>query len=190
MMDLIKIQKIDNHSKIKKVLLDSILKNPGVKWTNNNSDKEINYNVSNTDWQQKKSGIIQNDGSIWDYSEFYVKNIKPYFKKYDFVNCDRINVHNVWYHQYLKDDFHGWHVHGECQFASIYYLELPDKKHCTEFYDSINSKLVKFDTEEGDLIIFPSFIPHQSPKILDNSRKTIISANFSFDYLNKASYEF
>ena len=69
MMDLIKIQKIDNHSEIKKVLLDWILKNPGVKWTSNNSDKEINYNVSNTDWHQKKSS------SIWDYSKFYVKNI-------------------------------------------------------------------------------------------------------------------
>ena len=180
MMDLIKIQKINNHSKIKKVLLDLILRYPGVKWTSNNLDKEINYNVSNTDWEQKQS----------DYVEPYVKNIKSYLKKYDFVNCDKIHLHDVWYHQYFKDDFHGWHVHGGCQFASIYYLELPNKKHCTEFYDSINNKLVKFNVEEGDLIMFPSYIPHQSPKILDDSRKTVISANFSFIRLEKEHYKF
>ena len=179
-MDLIKIQKIDNHSEIRKILLDLISKYPGVKWTNNNTEEEINYNVSNTDWQQKQSS----------YVEPYVKNIKPYLKIYDFVNCDKIHLHDVWYHQYFKDDFHGWHVHGGCQFASIYYLELPNKKHRTEFYDSINNKLVKFDVEEGDLIMFPSYIPHQSPKISDDSRKTIISANFSFIRLEKEHYKF
>ena len=43
--------------------------------------------------------------------------------------------------------------------------------------------------QEGDLIIFPSYIPHRAVKVLDEGRKTIISANYSLELLDKKFYE-
>ena len=180
MMDLVKIKKIDNHSKIKQTLLDLIDEEKGYKWSNGDHNTDVKYNVSKTDWQQPSS----------KYVTFYLKNMKEYFEEYDFVNCSQAKVHNIWFHQYYKNDFHGWHVHGGCQFASVYYLELPNKEYATQFYDYNDDKVINVNVEEGDLIIFPSFIPHQSPKILDDSRKTVISANYSFEELKKFYYEF
>ena len=181
MQNLIKIQKISNHLEFKKTLLYLIENYPSIKWTSNNLDKTLNYNVSKTDWEDDKPK---------DYINIYLKNINKYFYNYDFIKSSVIKVHNVWFHQYNKNDFHDWHLHGGCHFASIYYLELKNKDYETEFYDYENNKIIKFNIEEGDLIIFPAFIPHRSPKILDDNRKTIIAANFSFDNLKNTYYNF
>jgi|TARA_R100001460_G_scaffold58532_1_gene98356 hypothetical protein len=180
MMDLIKIRKVEKHSEMKPTLLNLIDAEKGFKWSNGDHDTDVKYNVSKTDWEQRPS----------NYVDFYLTHMKEYFEEYDFVNCSQGRVHNVWFHQYHKNDFHGWHVHGGCQFASVYYLELPNKKFATQFYDYNKHEVINVDVEEGDLVIFPSFIPHQSPKVLDDGRKTVISANYSFEELKKFYYEF
>jgi len=38
--------------------------------------------------------------------------------------------------------------------------------------------------KEGDIVIFPSFIVHRAPKVLLNIKKTIISFNLQFDFIN------
>jgi len=178
-MDLIKIQKIENHIDIKDKLLDLISNTPGEKWTNTNKT-DLDYNVTFTDWRVKGEH---------DYKKYYLEQIYPYFEKFDFISSTKSIIHNIWFHQYHKNDYHDWHIHGACQFASIYYLELPNKKYSTEFYDYNNKKVKKFNVEEGDLIIFPSYTPHRAIKVLDNNRKTIISANYSLELLDKKFYE-
>jgi hypothetical protein len=70
MQNLIKIQKISNHLEFKKTLLYLIENYPSIKWTSNNLDKTLNYNVSKTDWEDDKPK---------DYINIYLKNIKKYF---------------------------------------------------------------------------------------------------------------
>ena len=57
----------------------------------------------------------------------------------------------------------------------MYYLEL-ENNNSTVFYDMQNKKEIKYNLEEGDLITFPSLLPHKS-QINTNGRKTIISYN-------------
>ena len=180
MMNLIKIQKIENHKDIKNKLLSLISETPKKRWTSDEDRIDLGFDVSLTDWQV--------DGEF-DYRKFYLENVNKYFERYDFINSSKSLIHNIWFHQYHKNDYHDWHIHAGCQFASIYYLELPNKKYSTEFYDYKYKEIKKFDVEEGDLIIFPSFIPHRAVKILDNDRKTIISANYSLELLDKNFYE-
>ena len=179
-MNLTKIQKVKNHKDIKHNLLNLIAKTPGSKWIN--SDKtDLDYNVTFTDWEVDQE---------YEYKNYYLKQIYPYFENMEkFINCCRSIIHNVWFHQYHKNDFHDWHIHAGCQFASVYYLELPNKKYSTEFYDYEKKKIIRYNIEEGDIIIFPSYIPHRASKVLDNKRKTIISANYSLQLLDKKFYE-
>ena len=180
MMNLIKIQKIKNHKDIKNKLLSLISETPKKRWTNNESKSDLGFDVSLTDWQV--------DGEF-EYRKFYLENVNKYFERYDFINSSKSLIHNVWFHQYYKNDYHNWHIHAGCQFASVYYLELPNKKYSTEFYDYKYKEIKKFDVEEGDLIIFPSYTPHRAIKVLEDGRKTIISANYSFELLDKNFYE-
>ena len=179
-MTLIKIQKVKNHTDIKEKLLSLISNTPKKRWSNDNSKTDLGFDVSYTDWQVEGE---------FEYRKFYLENVNKYFGNYDFINSSKSLIHNIWFHQYHKNDYHNWHIHAGCQFASIYYLELPNKKYSTEFYDYKYKEIKKYDVEEGDLIIFPSFIPHSAIKILEENRKTIISANYSFELLDKNFYE-
>ena len=179
-MNLTKIQKVKNHIDIKDKLLDLISNTPGEMYTST-SKTDLNYNITFSDWSVKKDH---------DYKKYYLEQIFPYFENMQqFINCCKSVIHNVWFHQYNKHDFHDWHIHGGCHFASVYYLELPNKKYATEFYDFENKKTIKYNMQEGDLIIFPSYIPHRAVKVLDEGRKTIISANYSLELLDKKFYE-
>ena len=61
----------------------------------------------------------------------------------------------------------------------VYYIELDNKDKSTEFYDSVKKEKFQLDVKEGDIVVFPSFIPHRSPKIVTDNRKTIISCNIN-----------
>ena len=56
-------------------------------------------------------------------------------------------------------------------------MNLNDKNYNTEFYDTTKKQKFTLDVKEGDIVVFPSFIPHRSPAIVTNDRKTIISCN-------------
>ncbi len=88
----------------------------------------------------------------------------------------KINIHDVWYQQYLEGDTHGWHIHGQ-HFTGVYYLEFPEGCSKTEICSPYDLKSRTIDVVEGDFIVFPAHYIHRG---LPNTkkRKTIISYNF------------
>lgn len=79
-----------------------------------------------------------------------------------------------WFQQYIQGSDFGWHQHNG-HWAMVYYIELPEKNESTEFLNYGH-----FDVKEGDILFFPTFLVHRSPKIKSNLRKTIISTNLNF----------
>ena len=59
-------------------------------------------------------------------------------------------------------------------FSNVYFLECP-KGMSTKFKDFTE------ECEEGDILSFPAFLPHMSPPIKGNNRKTIIAFNTDFN---------
>ena len=91
----------------------------------------------------------------------------------------------MWYQQYTKNNTHGWHIHGE-NYTGVYYLEFPKGSSKTELIDQYNiRKKITVNAKEGDIVIFPSFIIHRAPKIINDIRKTIISFNLQFNLINE-----
>ena len=81
--------------------------------------------------------------------------------------------------------WHGWHLHGNASISMSYLLELPERKFSTEFIDIERNTTFQVDVEEGDVIIFPSYVIHRSPIITDSDiRKTTIAINLNLGDVN------
>jgi len=110
-----------------------------------------------------------------DYLDLFYKEINSLMlqtaKKF---KCMNWRIHNAWFMQYKENDKHAWHTHPRTNLSGVYYLELPKKELITEFKDK------KVKTEEGDILIFPSYMLHRSPANKTKERKTVISFNCDF----------
>ena len=109
--------------------------------------------------------------SIWGaelYRKEVIEAIDPICKKYaNLLDCSEVKYGSFWFHEYHEGDYFEWHNHQGSQFTGIYYLNLPDGMG-TEFYNESH------DIKEGDVVIFPAYKPHRSPKI-ESGIKTIIA---------------
>lgn len=115
-----------------------------------------------------------------NYLQFFYDNISSHMSELCDIFYSKVwSIKSGWFQQYYKGDVHGWHNHGESQFAGVYYLEMPESSMVTDFLDGS-----KIKASEGDILIFPSYKYHRSSKITSKKRKTIIAFNVSFDIWN------
>lgn len=133
------------------------------------------------------------------YSDWHIPSVpRPYLVKFfkeiehlivnvgSTIHMDRFGefewkIHAAWFQQYYNGGTHWWHVHQECQFTNIYFLELPDENYKTEII-GLNDEKIEYQAKEGQMITLPSFLMHRS-KPNQSERKTIISFNTSYGLL-------
>ena len=123
----------------------------------------------NTDWE------VANDVERPYYQDF-LSLIQPCLVEFSEKMKIRHGVlpNNHWFQQYQEGDYHDWHNHPGSSYTSVYYVELPDKT-ATQFEHLGNE--FEIDVEEGDYIIFPSYLRHCSKPNMSGRMKTIISLN-------------
>ena len=168
MKDLVWSYNLKNHNHIKSDLLDIF----------EVTEKRIEKNdldlITYTDFRNN------NHHTKRPYFTTFVNILDDFAKEFMRYYCIKdFTITNCWFQQYYKNDNHSWHNHGQTNISWVYYVELNDKHNCTEFYDTVNKQKFKLDVNEGDIVIFPSFLPHRSPIITTNNRKTIISCNIN-----------
>lgn len=164
----------ENHSKIKDTLLEDIEKP---------YPKIISY-----DHHISKSDYYDNNQNS-TYKKIFLDHLLDEMKDISkFFNFEKFVIHNIWFQQYTSQDSHPWHNHAGCQYTCIYYLELSKDSPVTQFINPINENNVfQIEVKEGDILIIPSVIKHQSPPSKSTNRKTIISFNLSFCLDNNAT---
>ena len=156
------LSRVFNHQEVKPKLLNLIKQ---IK----NSYKGSDQQITNTDYWLPKDA---NRPYLKLFQETVTPTMIGLCKNW---YCDRWEVHNIWFQQYSKGDYHGWHNHGECQFANVYFLDLPDTKMTTQFF-----KEEPIEVEEGTILTFPSWLIHSSPINTSDKTKTVIAFNSSF----------
>lgn len=159
--DFIHIETIENHEEYKWQFLDLI------------EIYKTEYNIT-----PNGAGYYYDFRKKWPrpYEELANKITMPIFNKFaKSIGSRFLRKHDWWFQQYTKDTGFGWHSHN-LHFAMIYYIELPDEWGRTEFY-----KYGQFPVNEGDVIIFPSFVSHRSKPLQSNKRKTVIASNFDVE---------
>jgi len=89
----------------------------------------------------------------------------------------------LWFQKYKKNYFHNWHTHHQVNFGLVYFLKLTNNYFKTEF-KRLDGQLIDYKCKEGDVIIFPAYIPHRSP-IIDRDDEEKIMIGLNFDILVK-----
>ena len=164
---MIYITKTKNSKLENKKLLSLInkIKNPY-------SEKESK--ICNTDWSLPRSFKRE-------YLNYFLNFIKPYMNELSTkLYSKNWTIHNCWFQQYSKLNYHEWHTHPETNFTNVYFVELPNGSLGTEIFNVEKLKL-----QEGDLLTFPGYFYHRSPLNKTKKRKTVISFNSSFSSFYK-----
>lgn len=136
-----------------------------------------------------------------DYSEFkpFVDLIHPYIdtmcselsennsddseKKYGITKCNNYKLTSIWIQIQKQNQYHSLHNHGIIGWSGVFYAEFNcDVHESTKFYcpmSNVDGEIFSFQpkVKEGDLIIFPSQINHESLVQKSNIKRTIISFN-------------
>jgi hypothetical protein len=168
MKELVWSHSLEKHHEIKHNLLNSF--DNMEKQTDRNKFESITY----TDYFNKTPHEHR------PYTFIFINALDDFFKNFKKYYCtNEFLIINCWFQQYYKNDNHEWHIHSETNLSLVYYIELDNKDKSTEFYDSVKKEKFQLDVKEGDIVVFPSFIPHRSPKIVTDNRKTIISCNIN-----------
>jgi len=166
------ISKFQHHEKVKSDLLDLIY----------NSDYQSPYhpstevNISKCDWHRST-----------DFNRSWFLFLKSYLfdqllEDYKQLGYDGFVLCEIWFQQYLKNSEHGWHTHSG-NFTSVYYLELPDDSPKIQIISPFDQKtVIDIPVQEGDILMFPSFVIHKSPLNQSTHSKTIISFNTNVTY--------
>lgn len=141
-------------------------------------DAGCDTNISRADWHDAQN-----------FKREWVKFLTPYLTKpvleiYKELGYDGYTLHDLWFQQYYKNSGHGWHTHS-ANFTNVYYLDLPAGSPKTKIVSPYNqTDIIEVEVEEGDILVFPSFVIHKAPPNLINERKTIISYNINSTYSN------
>lgn len=93
------------------------------------------------------------------------------------VGYDDLIIHNMWFQQYEHNSSHGWHVHHNCQWTNVYYLQLPAGTPKIVVWDNLHKISREVPVYEGCILTMPSQLIHKAPENLSDSTKTIISFN-------------
>jgi hypothetical protein len=173
MRNLVWKYKLPNHLEIKDQLLQII---------NNIPYERVESEESGfCDIVSKTDYYLKMEDRTLDYYQLLRRNLTEFFNFICSYYClSKFEVTSYWFQQYCKDNIHHWHIHPDTSVAMVYFLELSNPNNSTEFYDVINKKIFKHNVQEGDILVFPAIIPHRSPLITTNSKKTIISCNINF----------
>ena len=119
-----------------------------------------------------KTDYFSKDKGEWFnlFKDKVLKKFSSWFTK--IYEVDRFDCEDCWYQIYKENDFHELHTHARTNFTNIFYLQLPNKESITKIKEN-------FKAEEGYLISFPGFVPHESAKNIYKKHKIIISFNSS-----------
>ena len=106
---------------------------------------------------------------------------------------DRVICSEMWAIINKKDNFNVRHTHPNCDLSAAYYVRAP--KDCGKFTienphsiskhsypasnrkTEYNSKLEKLEIKEGDLLVFPAYLPHGVEENKSNEDRIVISFN-------------
>ena len=195
---MILINKIPNHQKHKKIILNKISEfsqQHNVQMTHNQlglkkGKIQGTYDIPLISFGDETKGtksdyFVHKDASRGYLDYFYSDVIRPVVEKVGkdlgLWPCD-IKIHDGWFQQYTNGGEHNWHNHADCQFTNVYFLELPDEEYKTEIVDE-NGDIIEFAVKEGDVLSFPSWMLHRSKPNFSKHRKSVISFNTSFNHI-------
>jgi len=125
-----------------------------------------------------------------------------HFLDFDFGNFDLI-ITQMWMNKNGPGDFNKLHVHPNSFLSGAYYVRMPPQGGNIEFYDPVPARAmigfptraagngtassVAFTSEEGMLLVFPSWLQHSVQPNRSNDVRISISFNVAYRAKSRSS---
>lgn len=156
--------KIKNHKEIKDILIKKI----------NNSKYETVYNYP--DKIKKTDFYLENKKNEW--SDLFINNcLEEIRESHLSLGYSNYKIKNIWFQEYAKMDYHGWHNHEDVTFSNVYYLKLERENYATEILNPFSREVISVQASEGDIVTFPAYLNHRSPVNVSEKNKIVIVFN-------------
>ena len=179
--------KFDNYEELNTELLNYIygLRDEdveGIKRSNKGGWHSKNFNLSDKNSIQLKFALKLQPYIIKTFENFGWK-----------IKDKNIRISEMWAIINKKDDFNVVHTHPNCYLSAAYYVKA--KKNCGKFevehpnnakryffpeiekINEFNLEVASIDIEEGDLLLFPSYLPHKVSQNNIDEDRVVISFN-------------
>ena len=129
-----------------------------------------------------------------EFAEFkpFIDLLGPYLQRFSaealekgFYRKPIDNIRNIWFQVQEQYEFHSMHNHGAEGWSAVFYADYDHGVHeATKFYSSMftcHGEIMSFQPgcSEGDLIVFPSQVFHESPVTKNEKPRAIISLNMT-----------
>ncbi len=159
----------------------------GLDRTNVNGWHSENFNLKDTNSVQYKF-LISLKEYIFDVFENYGWDIDP----------KKIVCTEMWAIINKKDSFNLIHTHPNSYLSAAYYVKAPEN--CGKFLvenpnlvsnhsypkinkeTELNANIRGLDVKEGDLLFFPSYLPHKVGRNMSNEDRIVISFNINVNH--------
>ena len=145
-------------------------------------------------WHSKNFKLNNKDSIQFKFALEVQKYILDVFQNYGWkTEQNSILIKEMWAIINKKDDFNVIHTHPNCYLSSAYYVKAPEncgkflienpnqaKKH---FYPQLANKtelnmpIAGLDVNEGDLLLFPGYLPHKVAKNESDEDRIVVSFN-------------
>ncbi len=184
--------KLENYKQINKELLNYILELQ-------KKDKKGNNRSNRGGWHSPNFDLVNPGPPINFINSFkdFLKHIMEDEIGWEYIpNKQRVVA--MWAIINKKNSYNVKHNHQNCYLSSAYYIKKPENSGDITFYDPKESKTYRFPEvekhtnysaesitikpEEGDLLIFPSYLYHDVGVNLSDKERIVVSFNIDIGY--------
>ena len=132
-------------------------------------------------WHSKNFQLTDTNSIQYKFALKLQKYITDAFQKFGWkIENKNIRISEMWAIVNKENDFNVLHIHPNCYLSSAYYVKA--KKNCGKFeienpnlakrhsfpeiavINELNIEVASIDVSEGDLLLFPSYLPHKVGK--------------------------
>ncbi len=158
-------------------------------------NKHENMFLPNSGNKYSKNTFILNEPDMSDINKFCDDALQTYFKKIiNPLSKTKISITQSWINYTKKNGFHHEHEHPNSILSGVFYFTAEKDKDIISFRtnnfkqiqifykeaNDYNTMQTDLKVETGDLVLFPSYIPHFVPPT--QSTETRISLAFNSFY--------
>ena len=160
-----------------------------------NTEDSVGINRSNKGgWHSKNFQLTDTNSIQYKFALRLQKYIADAFQKFGWkIENKNIRISEMWAIINKENDFNVLHIHPNCYLSSAYYVKA--KKNCGKFeienpnlakrhsfpeiafINELNIEVASIDVSEGDLLLFPSYLPHKVGKNESGEDRIVISFN-------------
>ena len=179
--------KIEDHKDINKKLSEYI-------YNLKNNDDEGLKRSNKGGWHSKNFELKDKNSIQFQFAIKVQEYIVDTFKKFGWkIKNKNIRISEMWAIINKKEDFNVIHTHPNCYLSAAYYVKAPincgkfeiehpnsAKKYAfpeVEVRNELNLEVASIEINEGDLLLFPSYLPHKVGQNQSNDDRIVVSFN-------------